>query len=121
MEKRLAERERGKTKRAKIKKIKKKKKAAEEDEKPELPPPLIGPSEVTTNMFGEIKKYEDVWQSLDEAHNFSQKHDVQLAKKEIRVDVEKELRDTVDTMLQQNLLKIKAQLEAKKGGKKGKK
>merc|ERR1712196_570960 len=108
----LALRKRRKTKRERAKTVKKK--AAEEDEKPELPPPLIGPSELTTKMFGEIKKYEDVWQSMDEAHNFSQKHDVQLAKKEIRVDVEKELRDTVDTMLQQNLVKIKAQLEAKK-------
>ena len=101
----------------------KKKKEPKEEPPPEVPPPLLGPSPLTTAMYDRIVNYQGVWQPLDESYNFAQKHDVELAKMEIRVDVEKELRVTVDEMLKQNLAKIKAQLKAggKKKGKGGKK
>jgi MoxR-like ATPase len=100
----------------------KKKKDAADDGPPEAPPPLQGKTETTTVAFERIVNYRGVWEGKDESYNFSQKHDVELAKQQIRVDVEKELRDSVDEMLKQNLAKIKAQLNgAGKGGKKGKK
>jgi len=97
----------------------KKKKAADDDAPPPAPPPLQQRSELTTGMHGKVGGYRSEWLGKDESYNFAQKHDAELAKTSIRVDVERELRDTVDEMLKQNLAKIKAQLEA--GGKKGKK
>mmetsp|Transcript_218 Transcript_218/g.256 ORF Transcript_218/g.256 Transcript_218/m.256 type:complete len:881 (+) Transcript_218:50-2692(+) len=100
----------------------KKKKDAADDGPPEAPPPLHGKSETTTIAFDRVVNYKGVWEGKNEAYNFSQKHDVELAKQQIRIDVEKELRDSVDEMLKQNLAKIKAQLAGGgKGGKKGKK
>ena len=97
----------------------KKKKASKDDEPPPVPPPLQAKSEVTTALYEGAGDYRGGWQGKDESYNFAQKHDVEVAKRAIRVDVERELRDTVDEMLKQNLAKIKAQLEA--GGKGGKK
>ena len=72
-------------------------------------------------MYGNILNYQADWEDKEDwKYNFAQKHDVELAKKKIRVDVEAELKDAVDVMLKQNLAKIKAQLNPAKGGKKGK-
>jgi IQ and AAA domain-containing protein len=112
----------GKKEDKKGKKGKKGKKDGAEDGPPEAPPQLHGKSAITTAAFERVVAYKGIWEGKDESYNFRQKHDVELAKEQIRIDVEKELRDSVDEMLKQNLAKIKAQLAGGgKAGKKGKK
>ena len=113
-------------KKEKGKKGKKGKKEAVEKE-PEAMPALQGESEVTNGMNTTVVKYANDWEEneADRSDNFAQKHDVELAKRAIRSEVEGEIREQVDEMLRINLKKIKQQINktgaGKKKGKKDKK
>ena len=70
-------------------------------------------------MRTERDGYERMWQERDERDNLRQQHDMQLCRDEVRPDVEKEIRDTVDYLLKDQLENLKQMLD-KKGGKKKK-
>eukprot|EP00743_Colponemidia_sp_Colp-15_P001010 GILK01001116.1.p1 GENE.GILK01001116.1~~GILK01001116.1.p1 ORF type:complete len:850 (-),score=212.62 GILK01001116.1:85-2634(-) len=78
-----------------------------------------GPSTLITDIQQYTDVYSTVWENRDEADNFLQKHDVELAKDVVRPSVDDEIRVTVDEMLKVELENIKATFEEK--GKKGKK
>ena len=67
---------------------------------PKEPPALQGQSEITGTMYGNIVNYQSDWEDKEDwKYNFAQKHDVELAKKKIRVDVEAELKEAVDVAM----------------------
>merc|ERR1711934_896186 len=118
----------GKDKAAKKGKKGKKKKGKGEPVEPEKPPILTGDTELVPPTQVESVKamrterdgYERMWQERDERDNLRQQHDMQLCRDEVRPDVEKEIRDTVDYLLKDQLENLKQMLD-KKGGKKKKK
>merc|ERR1711939_1130640 len=105
----------------------KKKKGKGEPVEPEKPPILTGDTEgVPPTQVESVKAmrterdgYERMWQERDERDNLRQQHDMQLCRDEVRPDVEKEIRDTVDYLLKDQLENLKQMLD-KKGGKKKK-
>merc|ERR1719181_926453 len=105
----------------------KKKKGKGEPVEPEKPPILTGDTEgVPLTQVESVKAmrterdgYEHMWQERDERDNLRQQHDMQLCRDEVRPDVEKEIRDTVDYLLKDQLENLKQMLD-KKGGKKKK-
>ena len=38
-------------------------------------------------MYAETQKYDETWKGKDESHNVAQKHDIELAKERLRVEV----------------------------------
>lgn len=98
------------------KKEKGKKGAAKEEKKREMPK-LQGKTVLTENMFEMVEDFEEHWESRDEADNFQQRHDVELAKNVVRPGVFEDIRVQVDEMLIMNLKKIRIQIAPGKGGK----
>jgi hypothetical protein len=98
----------------------KKKKGKTEDEA-EAMPKLQGKTDLTSGMLKNVQSYEKTWDGRDEADNFQQKHDVDLAKLVVRPGVYEDIRKQVDDMLLMNLKKIKMQIAPGGKGKKGKK
>lgn len=52
-------------------------------------------TELNDAMWEAVQQYDGKWKTLDEAENFAQRHDVELAKAKIRPDVEEEIRKQV--------------------------
>merc|ERR1712066_138261 len=89
----------------------KKKKGKGEPAEAEKPPILTGdvegvpPTQVESvkSMRTERDGYDKMWLERDERDNLRQQHDMQLCREEVRPDVEKEIRDTVDYLLKDQL------------------
>ncbi|CEG47354.1 iq and aaa domain-containing [Plasmopara halstedii] len=94
--------------------------AIKQEEAPEKPPPLTGPSELSSKLAGGVMQYRKVWIERQKMDNFYQKYDVALAKDVVRGPVEVQVRQQVDEMLVLQLMNIKTQLEAASSRKKGK-
>merc|ERR1711862_449371 len=83
------------------------KKGKGEPAEPEKPPILTGDSEgVPPTQIESVKAmrterdaYENMWLERNERDTLRQQHDMQLCRDEVRPDVEKEIRDTVDYLL----------------------
>eukprot|EP00927_Polykrikos_kofoidii_P073274 TRINITY_DN6931_c0_g2_i1.p1 TRINITY_DN6931_c0_g2~~TRINITY_DN6931_c0_g2_i1.p1 ORF type:complete len:859 (+),score=195.27 TRINITY_DN6931_c0_g2_i1:130-2706(+) len=85
----------------------------------------VGPSAVVQQFVEHINQYSEMWENRDESENFDQRHDVELARKQVFPIVEAELRAVVDELMKEELANLKVLFaEAKKkkpnkGGKKG--
>lgn len=127
--KRISEEEESKNKKKKKeekkkeKKGKKKKKKESEDDDPKKNLAMIGPSEVVQKFDEFHEQYNEEWGDKDESENFKQKHDPEVAKKEVTPEVEDEFKGIVDEMIKVELenMKILQGIKSKKKKKKGKK
>ncbi|XP_013416976.1 IQ and AAA domain-containing protein 1 isoform X1 [Lingula anatina] len=81
----------------------------------------MAPSNFVPAVHEGQETYKGVWQTRDEADNFSQKHDAELIKEDKRKEVEAEIRVSVDELMRQELKNLKAAVDRDKGKKKGKK
>eukprot|EP00403_Amphidinium_massartii_P034621 CAMPEP_0178443034 /NCGR_PEP_ID=MMETSP0689_2-20121128/38582_1 /TAXON_ID=160604 /ORGANISM="Amphidinium massartii, Strain CS-259" /LENGTH=855 /DNA_ID=CAMNT_0020066819 /DNA_START=48 /DNA_END=2612 /DNA_ORIENTATION=- len=97
------------------------KKGKGKDEPPEEEPHEVGPSAVVQQFVEQINQYTETWESRDESNNFDQRHDVELARKQVFPIVEAELRVAVDEMMKEELANLKTMFEASKKPRKEKK
>lgn len=80
-----------------------------------------GPSEVVQQFAEQITQYTEMWENRNELNNFDQKHDVEMARKNVLPMVETELRVIVDEMMKEELANLRVLFEeAKKKPKKNK-
>jgi len=80
----------------------------------------VGPSAVVQQFVEHINQYTEKWENRDESNNFDQRHDVELARKNVFPIVEAELRVLVDEQMREELANLKLLFEGakkKKGGK----
>ncbi|OAF66774.1 IQ and AAA domain-containing protein 1 [Intoshia linei] len=110
--------EKGKKKEKKEKEKKKTKKQA--DNKGDEDGWTMKKSIIAEKINEDLKEYNYVWKNIDESNNFSQRYDLELIKKEKRIEVDNEIRLQVDEIMRQELKNLKMALEKDKG-KKGKK
>merc|ERR1711959_340949 len=84
-----------------------------------------GTSALVEEFVQHIQEYTEMWEDRDEAKNFDQKHDVELARKKVYPIVEAKLREIVDDVMREELANLKTMYEKskkkKEKGKKGKK
>ncbi|XP_013865764.1 IQ and AAA domain-containing protein 1 [Austrofundulus limnaeus] len=73
------------------------------------------PSAFLPDLEAGNKVYTDVWKNRDESENFSQKHEVELIKEEMRKVVEAEVRVQVDEQMRQELAEMKLAVDKDKG------
>ncbi|XP_032429162.1 dynein regulatory complex protein 11 [Xiphophorus hellerii] len=100
-------------KKEKGKKDKGKGKGAEEDEEglTMMPSAFLSELEVAN------KRYKEVWKNRNETENFSQIHEVELIKEEMRKIVEAEVRLQVDEEMREELAELKLAVDKEKPGK----
>jgi len=94
-----------KTKDDKAKKGKGGKKGKDEGEEDE--PMDVGPSNVVQQFVEHINQYTEKWENRDESNNFDQRHDIELARKNVYPIVEAELRALVDDQMREELANLK--------------
>ncbi|KAM4738665.1 dynein regulatory complex protein 11 isoform 2-T2 [Anableps anableps] len=109
-------------------KKKDKEKKKEEDDEAGL---KMMPSAFLSDLEVANKRFEDVWKNRDESENFSQMHEVELIKEEMRKVLEAEVRVQVDEEMRQELAELKLAIDKeriakgkakkKRGSKSGKK
>ncbi|XP_014901217.1 IQ and AAA domain-containing protein 1 isoform X1 [Poecilia latipinna] len=100
-------------KKAKDKKDKGKGKGAEDDDEglTMMPSAFLSELEVAN------KRYEEVWKTRNESENFTQIHEVELIKEEMRKIVEEEVRLQVDEEMREELAELKLAVDKEKPGK----
>jgi len=95
----------------------KKGKGAEEEEEVQD----SGPSHMVAQFVERINEYTEMWENRNEENNFDQRHDIELARKNVEPIVEAELREQVDFMMREELANLKAMFETAKKKKEKKK
>ncbi|CAK0838676.1 unnamed protein product, partial [Prorocentrum cordatum] len=80
-----------------------------------------GPSHVVAQFVERINEYTEMWENRNEDNNFDQRHDIELARKNVFPIVEAELRAAVDDMMREELSNLKAMFETAKKKKEKKK
>lgn len=80
-----------------------------------------GPSHVVAQFVERINEYTEMWENRNEDNNFDQRHDIELARKNVFPIVEAELRAAVDDMMREELSNLKAMFETAKRKKEKKK
>merc|ERR1719253_174442 len=100
----------------------------EEPKKKEVPEDVevhkVGLTAMVDEFVYLVKEYTEAWETLNEQYNFDQKHDVTLARDEIKDKVEAQLQQEVDELILEELENLRKLYEAgakkkkEKGGKK---
>ncbi|XP_047231378.1 dynein regulatory complex protein 11 isoform X2 [Girardinichthys multiradiatus] len=86
----------------------------EEDEDAGL---KMNPSAFLSDLKEANNRFEDFWKNRDESENFTQLHEVELIKEEMRKVIEAEVRVQVDEEMRQELAELKLCVDKDKGGK----
>mmetsp|Transcript_44441 Transcript_44441/g.95827 ORF Transcript_44441/g.95827 Transcript_44441/m.95827 type:complete len:850 (-) Transcript_44441:163-2712(-) len=108
----------GKGKDAKGKDDKAKKgKGGKKDADEEGEPHDAGPRAVVQQFVEHINQYTEKWENRDESNNFDQRHDIELARKNVYPIVETELRQLVDDQMREELANLKLLFDQSKKGK----
>ncbi|KAM4574468.1 dynein regulatory complex protein 11 isoform 2-T2 [Fundulus diaphanus] len=89
-------------------------KDAEEEEDAGL---KMMPSAFLSDLEAANKRFEDVWENRNESENFTQMHEVELIKEELRKVIEAEVRVQVDEEMRQELAELKLSVDKDKGAK----
>merc|ERR1711998_472646 len=77
-------------------------------------------SDMVPQFVEQINQYTETWGNRDESNNFDQRHDVELARRQVFPIVEAELRVAVDEMMKEELQNLKTMFEKSKKPKKKK-
>ncbi|XP_038128064.1 dynein regulatory complex protein 11 [Cyprinodon tularosa] len=75
------------------------------------------PSAFLSDLEAANKRFEAVWKNRDESENFTQMHEVELIKEEIRKVIKAEVRIKVDEEMRQELSELKLVVDKDKGAK----
>uniref|UniRef100_A0A3Q2P1Z8 IQ and AAA domain-containing protein 1 n=1 Tax=Fundulus heteroclitus TaxID=8078 RepID=A0A3Q2P1Z8_FUNHE len=89
-------------------------KEAEEEEDAGL---KMMPSAFLSDLEAANKRFEDVWKNRNESENFTQMHEVELVKEELRKVIEAEVRVQVDEEMREELAELKLSVDKEKAGK----
>ncbi|KAF4688653.1 hypothetical protein FOZ60_002518 [Perkinsus olseni] len=83
----------------------------------------VGTSAVVQSLVEQLKEYAATWETRDESQNVDQLHDVQLVRDKVFPVVEREMQNSVDELMREELANLKNMYEKakKKKEKKGKK